>query len=203
MVTRTCEICGAQFPTTGRGVPARWCPLHKAEGNRLRAAQWYAEHKADPNYRATKQARGKSDRLRKNVTSAVCTAEGCQRPANGSLGMCATHYARLYRGRALNAPLRQSRNNINPFGYVVRWDGERQRLEHRVVMEQTLGRALEDYENVHHLNGIRHDNRPENLEVWVTPQPRGQRPEDLALWVVEHYPHLVEQALRGEVPHLM
>jgi len=46
-----------------------------------------------------------------------------------------------------------------------------------------------------HANGIRHDNRPENLELWVTPQPSGQRPEDLAAWIVEFYPELVEAAL--------
>lgn len=45
-------------------------------------------------------------------------------------------------------------------------------------MQQMLGRSLESHETVHHKNGLRGDNRPENLELWSTFQPRGQRVED-------------------------
>jgi predicted nucleic acid-binding Zn ribbon protein len=37
--------------------------------------------------------------------------------------------------------------------------------EHRLIMEQILGRKLESFEHVHHINGKRKDNRPENLVV--------------------------------------
>lgn len=60
-------------------------------------------------------------------------------------------------------------------------------LEHRYVVQEVgcTNRGpgpLAEHENVHHINGLRWDNRPENLEVWISSQPSGQRVQDQVAW---------------------
>ena len=54
--------------------------------------------------------------------------------------------------------------------------------EHIKVMSEILGRPLDTHECIHHKNGLRQDNREENLELWTTSHPSGQRVSDLVKW---------------------
>lgn len=168
-----CEIpdCGKKRQALGL------CPAHYA---RLR--KW-----GDPLGVAPRSAYW--DRGRTTCSVADCDTH----VATIKRGFCAKHDYKFRRygdplaGRTF-APRGFGSTYTDTNGYVVERDSEGQKiLQHRRVMAEVMGRPLAAHENVHHINGIRDDNRPENLELWVTPQPQGQRVSDLVAWVIENY----------------
>jgi hypothetical protein len=78
--------------------------------------------------------------------------------------------------------------NANRYGRIA---------EHRKVMADKLGRPLRRGESPHHKNGVRLDNRPENLELWVKHQPPGQRASDLVAWAREILAKYGDEVDRG------
>lgn len=79
----------------------------------------------------------------------------------------------------------EGHRSVRRDGYVAVKVNGRWAWEHRLAMEQKMGRPLYPDESVHHVNGDKGDNRIENLELWSTSHPAGQRPDDIAEWAVE------------------
>lgn len=116
------------------------------------------------------------------------------------LGLCSPCYHMQYRrkkmGIDVNTPRLVGKRNS---GHICKKDGYKLVYkplnensnkngiirEHRYIMQQYIGRPLRPSETVHHVNGIRTDNRIENLELWDSSHPPGQRVEDKIQWCIE------------------
>lgn len=141
----------------------------------------------------------------------LCELQGCVR-RHYAKGMCRAHYQRDRLGLSIDitTPIGEyakptKRNGLSRDGYrLLNRPGHPnanptngQITEHRFVMSEHLGRALRADENIHHINGVRDDNRIENLELWTTNQPSGQRVEDQICWAIEFLKQYSPQSLKG------
>jgi hypothetical protein len=138
----------------------------------------------------------------------TCKIDGCGSKSTRR-GMCTVHYRQhAYQGTLCqmgDAPSGRGRKAASdglhkgPHGYVWCQIPGRRVYEHRYVIEQMLGHALPRGATVHHKNGDKSDNRPENLELWCTPQPRGQRLGDVLAYLVHYRETDLREAMRDGI----
>jgi len=166
----SCTVDGCDNPNMARG----YCEMHR----------WRVRAKGEPG--PAGQLKPYARRQRE-----PCSVDGCDRPRSGNQAHCRLHHERLRRTGSLGPPQPVYIKGIvkpRSDGYRrIHVGNGRRVLEHVHVMEQMLGRRLVPPENVHHKNGVGHDNDPGNLELWLKMQPSGQRVADLMEYIAEYH----------------
>lgn len=145
-------------------------------------------------------------------TGVPCAIDGCNHSAIAR-GWCSMHYGRwMQTGDPLATKIKNwKQDKVDDQGYIQVFAPDHPNARkssrvpmHRMVMSEFLGRALRKNENVHHINGVKTDNELENLELWVTSQPKGQRPQDLVAYakkILKSYAGEVEKLKKLQYRH--
>jgi endogenous inhibitor of DNA gyrase (YacG/DUF329 family) len=168
-----------QKPRRGTETPCPVCgkPVYATQNARARGVGVYCSHAchnvAQSQGKVIKQCARCGKEMRLAPTYAHL--EHCSRRCRGD-ALIARPLGRMHNGR----PAR-----LDSGGYVMLWEPEHPAAfhgwvyEHRILIEKMLGRYLASDEHVHHINGVKDDNRPENLQImgWL---------EHLALSGEEH-----------------
>lgn len=174
MAKATCKIDGCEGQHEARG----WCARHYVRWHRT----------------------GDPETPSRRVIN-YCTIDGCESPCHGR-GWCVKHYTRWkHTGDPMkvrktwdNRPRAQvgTRYFDKHGGYMRVYDPEHPNAnpsglvkEHIRVMSAHLGRALVKGESVHHRNGVRDDNRLENLQLRVGAHPPGLSVDEAVAWARE------------------
>lgn len=196
-----CE-CGAESSVLpkdlikGKSVGCRRCALKSVPTPGEKFGKWTVIAEAAPRF-SQKGSRYTMATVRCECGNEAIVQYSAMKSKGGSRG-CQECYRkarderlRSYKGE--NHPSWKGGKSIHPSGYIYvkapegnpRGTHHGYILEHLLVMEQILGRPVREDETVHHKNGIRTDNRPENLELWSKQHAPGSRVDDLVRFAIE------------------
>ena len=159
-----CYICSRKFHQKKELDRRRNDPEYRKNRNQREIARVHKKRQEDPEERK-KHARQEKERNRKKA--GIFSDADLKRAPAGSGCLTAWGYRKIHKK---NHPNSWRNGDI---------------FEHVYVMSEYLKRPLTKEETVHHKNGIKDDNRIENLELWTRSHPYGQRVEDKIEWCKE------------------
>lgn len=197
--TSTCKVCGKEFllhgNTTGDYCSPE-CWYKSGDAKMYRNRECPACHKIfDARHPDQKYCGRECVKvgLRKRKEQPVCKTCGTPIPYTAHKKVyCSSECRRIGFDKTwkTNAKMQGSRR-IRSDGYVLVKTNKTDWLpEHRVVMAEKIGRPLQATDRVHHKNGNRSDNRPENLELWTRDHkdPPGMRMIDKVKNLIQQLP---------------
>jgi hypothetical protein len=216
MEQRSCEQCGESFypassPSQIRPQWGRFCSkrcagrfLHPSQRLALTCMQCGIVFHVQPSCARAKYCSKVCHNqsmvtLLERVCSWCGTTFTCD-PSQARLGR-GKHCSRACHGQGMrgerSATWKGGRRKTETYVIVMTPEG-RCMTEHRFVMQQLVGRRLRSDEHVHHINGIKNDNRPENLRL-MTHQEHSQYHGTQGRWARD-YNHCV-RCLSSDRPH--
>lgn len=182
MECSVCLFCGQSY--VKKSIREKYCSYQCVR--KFHNKKQVERRKTDPEFAEKHRISENKRKKNKYYTDPVFRAKRLRRPGAKHL-QC----ARLDKLRKYKYANRQ--------GYILIWNPEHPNshrsgriMEHIFVMSEYLKRPLEKDERVHHKNGVRDDNRIENLELWTISHPYGQRVSDKIQWakeILEKYGH--------------
>lgn len=201
-----CVECGKEFPRRYKGSLRKYCSTQCSKA----ASQRRQPFSTCPECGEQFQRFGAKNVYcsRKCVRSAQKAAKisracmHCGGPLNLGRKFCSRACYVAFANSDKN-PRRHGSTVVTKDGYVAQMVHGRAVAQHRVIMEQHLGRALAPGETIHHKNGVRTDNRIENLELWAGNHRRGQRVADMVAWAKETLQRYEPSALAQPAPVLV
>ena len=188
---RLCRVCPAAITGAPRG--QRYCSQDCRRTAKLDRKLAKPAHRRECKVCGLSIAGPPSSRRKYCALCSECNRDNCDAPRRSSIGFCGFHYSRWRNGTDMLKPFGDknryqigTRHVRQGYAWIkIRHGRGGWKLEHHLVMVESLSRPLLPHENVHHINGIRDDNRLENLELWSTSQPSGQRVADKAEWAAD------------------
>lgn len=175
---KNCQNCDKEF------IPSKWHPYQKCCSTKCaKFIIGRRKYGLGPKKEKLKCIVCGVDFLQKRLSNTTYCSDSCKR-----LGVF-----RKNKGLPVHGPRKHIKGSgyITTSGYKIlsrkhpNSSKRGQIMEHVLIMSEYLGRPLFAKETVHHKNGIRHDNRIENLELWSHSHPFGQKVEDKIAWCKE------------------